>query len=138
MEKIRIIFDGHEIEVESDKVATYKQIELDFESKQKTEGRREKRAREQVEAGITPYPTFVAVAPDPLEALVVRDRNDQIYKAINKLPKRQKEMVEKVILDKRTMADVAKETGLTAPTVRITLLRGLKNLKKILLTELGD
>jgi RNA polymerase sigma factor (sigma-70 family) len=136
VEKVRIIFDGHEIEVESDKVAGYRKIELDFESIEKTEKRREKRTREETGLGISPLPLVNPDATlDPCERLVIKERNAKIHQAVNKLPHRQKEVVEKVIFESRSLTDVAKEMGCTFQTNQVHLQRALKNLKTVLESE---
>lgn len=136
MKKVRIIFDGQEIEVESGKVAEYKRIELDFESIETTEKRREKRTREETAMGISPLPVVnPEAALDPCEHLVIHERNEKICNAINKLPQRQKDVVKKVIFENRSFTDVAKEMRCTFQTVQVHLQRALKNLKTVLESE---
>lgn len=132
--KVRINFDGHEFEVESEDATEYKKIRVSFESIIKIESRREERTRELADRGQIPYLFIQQAAIDPYELVIEAERNAKIHKAINKLPHRQKEAVEKVIFEERKIVDVAKEMGIDESSLRERLKRAFNNLRKILIS----
>lgn len=75
-------------------------------------------------------------SPSGEEAYIEKTEREQfnarLYKAINSLTKRQKEIVVKVFFQGKSQTEVARELSITKGTVSVTMERALANLKEIL------
>ena len=135
MAKIWIVFEDQEIEIESENAAEYRRIQGSIKSKHTIEKRREKRTREEAEEGMIPYPTFIAVAPDPFDVLMEKELKARIDEAVNKLPPRQREVFELVYYEQSSFTEAAKRMKIARQNVSKLAQRALKNLRNFLDAE---
>lgn len=110
-----------------------KKVKISIRGNAVVEKRRQKREIERAERGDIP----AAIMGDVSDIVVEEEMKTLIHRAINMLPPRQKEMVQKVIFEGYTMTDVAREKAVTTQTVHVHLQRAFKNLKKFLESEVG-
>lgn len=59
-------------------------------------------------------------------------RNQRLYAAMGKLSPAQQKVIRKVYFEEKTQKEAAKELGITAGTLSLTLTRAIRNLKKFL------
>lgn len=138
MEKVRITFDGQEIEVEVEKMAEYKRIEGSVSSRRVVEWRRVDRVKKAAENEMIPYPGFVVVAPDPFDVIMEKELKARIDAAVDKLPPRQKEAFILVHYEGRSLKEAAKEMSIAFQNVHKLLQKAVKNLKYSLDIETLD
>ncbi|MFB3852493.1 MAG: RNA polymerase sigma factor [Vicinamibacterales bacterium] len=76
--------------------------------------------------------TAEASAPSPEDKLISRERRSEIWKAIERLPGRQRTVVSLCLLDELSPREVSLLTGMNQSTVRVHLFRALRRLRTLL------
>ena len=71
-------------------------------------------------------------APSNEHRLLVRERWQQVVKAVAALPDRQRLVFTLSHIDERTAAEISEATGMSPATVRVHLFRALKKLRAVL------
>ena len=78
-----------------------------------------------------------SIAPDPLEALIDRQRRQDVLQALAALTGREREVIALKFSAGLTNREIAKLTGFSASHIGVMLFRALKQLKKRLEQEAG-
>ena len=131
MQKIKYEFaDGttSEIEVTDEFYALHEQLANEEKRNNKRETRRHTSLNYLHELGID----FADNAADPFTALIRRDDEERIHKAILKLSNKQQALLEKVFTQNMSLREIARQTGVSHQALSQQLATIYKKLKKLL------
>lgn len=131
MPKIKYEFaDGttSEIEVTDEVYALHEQLANEEKRNNKRETRRHTSLNYFDDMGIE----FESNAADPLSALIRRDDEERIHKAILKLSNKQRALLEKVFAQNMSLREIARQTGVSHQALSQQLATIYKKLKKLL------
>lgn len=82
-----------------------------------------------------PLEQVAGTAPGHEQALLARERWQQVMRAVAKLPDRQRLVFTLSHVDERTAAEISEATGMSPATVRVHLFRALRKLRTVLGTQ---
>lgn len=131
MQKIKYTFaDGttSEIEVTDELYALHEQLANEEKRNNKRETRRHISLTYFDDMGIE----FESTAADPFTALIRRDDEERIHKAISKLTNKQRALLEKVFNQNMSLREIARQTGVTHQALSKQIATIYKKLKKLL------
>lgn len=131
MQKIKYEFaDGttSEIEVTDEVYALHEQLANEEKRNNKRETRRHTSLNYLNELGID----FTDNAADPFTALIRRDDEERIHKALLKLSNKQRALLEKVFTQNMSLREIARQTGVSHQALSQQLATIYKKLKKLL------
>jgi len=120
--------DGTVSEYEADDslYAVYQQLDSEERNNHKRETRRHVLLSCLNEKGVD----IEAPGGDPLSVLIRREESAEYEKAFAALSADQRELLEAVYIDGKTMADISREEGVDGSSVRHRMMRAIKKLKK--------
>ena len=119
-------------EVDEKIALAYEQIEIETRrEEERARWRRRKKLNsleEMSESGVQ----FALLEPNPEELAIHRDEYNRLYNAISHLPENQQELVLNVYFNGQSLAEIAKEEGVSYQAIQNRMTKILKKLKTFL------